>query len=118
MVRHGRRHRNPEEYQARLQVYRDNQQRVQQLNGRDNASHRWGSLPMILARFLESPSVHLCLLCTPMLHTTHMHMWQRAGSVWIMCERRHGLGIIDIKARACPEVPLWPHRAGHAQIQT
>ena len=39
-VRHGRRHRSPEEYQVRLQVYRDNQQRVQQLNARDGASHQ------------------------------------------------------------------------------
>lgn len=39
-VRNGRRHRSPGEYQARLQLYRDSQQRVQQLNGRGNASHQ------------------------------------------------------------------------------
>ena len=38
-VRHGRRHRSPEEYKARLQVYRDNQERLQQLNA-SAASHQ------------------------------------------------------------------------------
>lgn len=38
-VRHGRRHRTPEEYQARLQLYRENQQKIAELNTR-NASHQ------------------------------------------------------------------------------
>ncbi len=38
-VRHGRRHRSPEEYKARLQVYRDNQERLQRLNA-SAASHQ------------------------------------------------------------------------------
>ena len=39
-VRHGRRHRSPEEYRARLQLYCEQLQRLQQLNAREDASHR------------------------------------------------------------------------------